>query len=132
MQLSCAWIVALFVILTLLLIRAYYEDLRTKERAEREMASCQTCRELDGLNLTRKEGFHRAVTRTIEGELSHGQLSKSKVQHILTSVRDQVIRGALMGAVGGSMADLVSNAVTWSLVGGVVSGCSDILQWPTK
>jgi len=128
-ELSCSWIVALVIVFVLFLIRAYFEDLKTEERRNRERVQCATCAALGKLDTSTREGFHSAVATTVRGEVDHGVLSKSKVHALLTNTRDQIIRGAIMGAMGGSAAEALHNAVTWSLVGGIVTGCSDMLKW---
>jgi hypothetical protein len=128
-ELSCSWIVALLLVFAIFLIRAYYKDCEMTERRERDRMDCKTCAALGRLDTNTREGFHSAVSTTVRSEVDHGVLAKSHVRTLLTSTRDQIIRGAIMGAIGGGAAEALHNAVTWSLVGGIVTGCSDWLQW---
>lgn len=120
-SLSCKWVTALLVVFTIFLVRAWLLD----RARDLDRANCA----LDIQNRDTNEGFHAAVVTTIKDESTHGTLSQSKVQHMLNVTRDQVIRGIIMGAITGGASDAIHSAVTWSLVGGVVSGFSDLLSF---
>lgn len=124
--LSCTWVISLLVIFTFFIVRAYLEDQDRELRQFMERKQCSTCAEISKHDTTTHEGFHAAVVATIRHEHTIGE---SKLRKIINSTRDQVIRGAIMGAIGGSAAEALHSAVTWSLVGGIVSGMGDLLQW---
>jgi hypothetical protein len=128
-EISCSWAMALLIVFVIFLARAYYEDYKVEQQRERDRVECKTCTALGALDRTTREGFHSAVSRTVQSEVSHGVLAKSRVHTLLTNSRDQIVRGVIMGAMGGGVVEAIHNAVTWSLVGGIVTGCSDWLQW---
>lgn len=127
-ELSCSWVLALVVVFLFMLARAYYEDYKIEQRRKQEQRECQTCDKIKKFDTSTSEGFHAAVSATVRNEISHGALAKSRVHTLLTNTRDQVIRGAIMGAITGGASDILHNAVTWSLVGGIVSGVGDWLK----
>jgi hypothetical protein len=127
--LSCNWIIALLIIFTFFLVRAWMQDREREEKREQERDNCSTCAAIEQQNRGTKEGFHAAVVTAMKDEHAHGSLAPSKVERMLNVTRDQIIRGAIMGAIGGSAIDALNSAVTWSLVGGVVSGFSDVITW---
>ena len=61
----------------------------------------------------------------------HNEPKDSKVKKMLTSARDQIIRGAIMGGVEGSAIIALQSAITWSLTGGIMSGISEVFGWRT-
>lgn len=123
--LSCKWAIGLSVVFLLFLLRAYIVDTHREAMQASERITCSTCAALEKQPLGTPEGVHAAVVETMRNEQAHGVFSESRVKRLLNNSRDQFVRGAIMGALTGNPIDIVSNAITWSLVSGIVSGFSD-------
>lgn len=121
-------LVAFFIFLT----KAYYDDKRYMDKIINNDQECIVCAGIGASDLTDPKVFHSAVIDTVKHENRHGQFADSKVKRILTSARDMVVRGIIMGALEGSAENALQGAVTWSLAGGIVSGIGDLFGWRSK
>lgn len=125
--LSCNWAIGLSVVFLLFLFRAYTVDTHRETLQARDLVQCSTCSAIGNHPLDTPAGVHAAVVETMRNEQAHGVFSESKVKKMLNNSRDMMVRGAIMGALTGNPVEIVSNAITWCLVSGVVSGISDIM-----
>lgn len=127
---SCTGLVILLILFIVFLVRGYFEDREFMRRSEQQEAQgCSLCSTISGGDLTDPKMFHKAVIETVKYENVNGEFAKSKVKRILTSARDQIVRGVIIGALDGSAVSALQGAVVWSLSGGIVSGIGDMFGW---
>lgn len=118
----------LFVIFVIFLIRAYYEDLETMKKIQTHKSSCIECQKND--DLINNGNIRQAIVEIIQHENDAGRLCESDVKKIMVSARDQIFRGVIMGLIiDGTFVAACQSAMAFSLVGGIVSGVSDMMGW---
>jgi len=124
---------SLFILLSIFiifLVRAYYQDAKHIDKIKNNHEDCAACHY--GIDITDNAQFHKAVVDTIDHEHKHGRFAESKLKKMLTSTRDNILRGIFIGIIEGSALVALNNVVMFSLTGGIVSGVGELFQWQNK
>ncbi len=134
MYFSCRSLSILTILFTLFMIKAFYDDKESLEQIQKHAIKCPICSHFtnEQIDLSNPEQLHNFVVDTIKHENRNGHFTDSKVKKMLTTSRDQIIRGALLGALEGSPIGAIHGAIAWSLSGGIINGVGDIFGWKTR
>jgi len=116
------------------MIKAFYDDKHSLEQIKLHAVKCPVCSTFveERIDLSNPEQLHNFIVDTVKHENRAGHFTDSKVKKMLATARDQIIRGALLGALEGSPIGAIHGAVAWSLSGGIISGIGDIFGWKVK
>ena len=128
---SCRSLFILTVLFTIFMIKAFYDDKYSLEQIKKHAEVCPVCHNCN-VDLSTPENLHNFIVDTMKHENRTGHFTDSKVKKMLATSRDQIIRGALLGALEGSPIGAIHGAVAWSLSGGIISGIGDILGWQSR
>ena len=134
MYFSCRSLFVLTMLFTIFMIKAYYDDKHALEQIQLHAEKCPVCSSFveERIDLSSPEQLHNFIVDTMKHENRHGHFTDSKVKKMLNTSRDQIIRGALLGALNGSSIEMLHGGVAWALSSGIISGCGDLFGWKTR